>query len=51
MKIEKVNDHQIRCTLTGADLANGELKDFSELAYGSEKAKEPVSGHDAAGIF
>ena len=38
MKIEKVNDHQIRCTLTGADLANRELK-ISELAYGSEKAK------------
>ncbi len=38
MKIEKVNDHQIKCTLTGADLANRELK-LSELAYGSEKAK------------
>lgn len=38
MRIEKVNDHQIRCTLTGADLANRELK-ISELAYGSEKAK------------
>lgn len=38
MKIEKVNDHQIRCTLTGADLANRQLK-ISELAYGSEKAK------------
>ncbi len=38
MKIEKVNDHQIKCTLTSADLANRELK-LSELAYGSEKAK------------
>jgi adapter protein MecA 1/2 len=38
MKIEKVNDHQIRCTLTAADLANRQLK-ISELAYGSEKAK------------
>lgn len=38
MKIEKVNDHQIKCTLTSADLANRELK-ISELAYGSEKAK------------
>ncbi len=38
MKIEKVNDHQIRCTLTKEDLANRELK-ISELAYGSEKAK------------
>lgn len=38
MKIEKVNDHQIRCTLTRADLADRELK-ISELAYGTEKAK------------
>ncbi len=38
MKIEKVNDHQIRCTLTKDDLAKRELK-ISELAYGSDKAK------------
>ncbi|MBR6770825.1 MAG: adaptor protein MecA [Lachnospiraceae bacterium] len=38
MKIEKVNDHQIRCTLTKEDLADRELK-ISELAYGTEKAK------------
>ncbi len=38
MKIEKVNDHQIRCTLTKDDLADRELK-ISELAYGTEKAK------------
>lgn len=38
MKIEKVNDNQIRCTLTKADLADRELK-LSELAYGTEKAK------------
>ncbi len=38
MKIEKVNDHQIRCTLTKNDLADRELK-ISELAYGTEKAK------------
>ena len=38
MKIEKVNDQQIRCTLTKADLADRELK-ISELAYGTEKAK------------
>lgn len=38
MKIEKVNDHQIRCTLTREDLADRELK-LSELAYGTEKAK------------
>lgn len=38
MKIEKVNDHQIRCTLTKADLLDRKLK-ISELAYGTEKAK------------
>ena len=38
MKIEKVNDKQIRCTLTKEDLAKRQLK-ISELAYGSEKAK------------
>ena len=39
MKLERVNDHQIRCTLTRADLAKRELK-ISELAYGSDKAKK-----------
>lgn len=38
MKIEKVNDNQIRCTLTKEDLASRELK-ISELAYGTEKAR------------
>ena len=38
MKIEKINDNQIRCTLTRADLAARHLK-LSELAYGTEKAK------------
>lgn len=38
MKIEKVNDNQIRCTLTKEDLAERQLK-ISELAYGTEKAK------------
>ena len=38
MKIEKVNDNQIRCTLTKEDLISRELK-ISELAYGTEKAK------------
>ena len=38
MKIEKVNDNQIRCTLTRADLDDRHLK-LSELAYGTEKAK------------
>jgi len=39
MKIELVNDNQIRCILTKEDLADRQLK-LSELAYGSEKAKE-----------
>ncbi len=38
MKIERVNDHQIRCTLTKNDLEVRNLK-LSELAYGTEKAK------------
>lgn len=38
IKIERVNEHQIRCTLTQQDLANRHLK-LSELAYGTEKAK------------
>ena len=38
MKIEKVNDNQIRCTLTREDLDSRHLK-LSELAYGTEKAK------------
>ena len=37
MKIEKINDNQIRCTLTRADLAASHLQ-LSELAYGPEKA-------------
>lgn len=38
MKLEKINDHQIRCTLTGQDLADRQLQ-LSELAYGTDKAK------------
>ena len=38
MKIEKISDNQIRCTLTKEDLATRHLK-ISELAYGTEKAK------------
>ncbi len=38
MKIEKINDNQIRCTLTKDDLTNRQIK-LSELAYGTEKAK------------
>ena len=38
LKIEKLNDNQIRCTLTRADLADREIK-LSELVCGTEKAK------------
>ncbi|MGB4661589.1 MAG: adaptor protein MecA [Mobilitalea sp.] len=38
MKIEKISDSQIRCTLNKGDLIDRELK-ISELAYGTEKAK------------
>ena len=39
MKIEKINENQIRCTLTKEDLEERQLR-LSELAYGSDKAKE-----------
>lgn len=39
MKIEKVNDYQIRCTLTSDDLADRQIK-ISELVYGSDKTKK-----------
>lgn len=38
MKLEKVNENQIRCTLTREDLAERQIR-LSELAYGTEKAK------------
>ena len=38
MKIEKLNENQIRCTLTRADLDARELR-LSELAYGTEKVR------------
>ena len=38
MKIEKVSENQIRCTLTKEDLASRQIK-ISELAYGTDKAK------------
>ena len=38
MKIEKINDNQIRCVLTREDLAKRNLR-ISELAYGTEKTK------------
>ena len=38
MRIEKISDKQIRCTLTQADLQNHHIN-IGELAYGSEKAR------------
>lgn len=39
MKIEKLSDYEIRCTLTQEDLASRHLK-LGELAYGTEKTKK-----------
>lgn len=39
MKIERLSENQIRCTLNKDDLMNREIK-LSELAYGSDKAKK-----------
>lgn len=39
MKIERINENQIRCTLTREDLVSRQIK-LSELAYGSVKARE-----------
>ena len=38
MKIERINDNQIRCTLTSLDLSSRGIN-LAELAYGSEKAR------------
>lgn len=39
MKIEKINDNQIRCTLSKEDLSDRNIQ-LSELAYGTGKTKE-----------
>ena len=39
MKIERISDTQIRCTLSREDLANRNIN-LSELAYATDKAKE-----------
>lgn len=39
MKIERLSENQIRCTLYKADLADKEML-LTELAYGTDKAKE-----------
>jgi len=39
MKLERLNENQIRCTLNKSDLEQRQLR-LSELAYGSAKARE-----------
>lgn len=39
MKLERLSENQIRCTLNKSDLADRELL-LNELAYGTDKAKE-----------
>ncbi|MDO4169702.1 MAG: adaptor protein MecA [Lachnospiraceae bacterium] len=39
MRIEKINENQIRCTLTKSDLEEHQLL-FNELAFGSDHAKD-----------
>ena len=49
MKIEQVNENQIRCILTREDLEERKIK-FSELTYGSE-SQPPLPRYDAGGSF
>lgn len=42
MKIEKITDYKIRCTLSGEDLKERNLN-ITELAYGTDKAKDLFS--------
>lgn len=39
MKIEKINNNQIKCVLSKSDLTSRQIK-VSELAYGTDKAQE-----------
>lgn len=39
MKIERISENQIRCTLTKADLEERNIR-LAELAYGTEKARQ-----------
>jgi len=39
MKIEKINNNQIKCVLNKSDLTSRQIK-VSELAYGTDKAQE-----------
>lgn len=50
MKLEKLSDTQIRRTLSKEDLSQRQLH-LSELAYGSEKAKELFRDMMQRGIY
>ena len=41
MKIEKINDRQIRCTLTGSDLKSRQIQ-LGELAHAAEDGQRLV---------
>ena len=45
MKLEKLNDNQIRCTLNKSDLDKRELR-LSELAYGSHGAGQSIGPNE-----
>ena len=38
MKIERISENQIKCTLSRSDLASRQIR-MSELAYGTEKTR------------
>ena len=42
MKIERISENQIRCTLNDVDLSARNLN-LAELAYGTEKANDSKS--------
>ena len=46
MKIEKINDNQIRCTLTREDL---ESHPYQRTCLWNRQSQKAFSGHDAAG--
>ena len=50
MKIEKLNDNQIRCTLTHADLGSTSFK-AKRTGIWHGKSQSLFQRYDAAGIF
>lgn len=49
MKLERLSENQIRCTLYKSDLADKELH-LTELAYWNRQSQRTVPGTDATGI-